>query len=165
MRKIVVFAVAALALSASFTAAQILPTLGERRAISAVEKDKFPAVQKRIQDAAGFEVAIKVDWNSLALPGDDQYYGQDDYLVKTVFLPIENAMKNVAKDAMGKEALKAKLTTINIHYIDAGISASAYKDRVKFGSGTLDINFRPFTNSADVDERTNAIISVLEAAL
>jgi len=150
---------------ASLATAQTSPGLAERRAIAAFEKDSFPALQKSVRAAAGFEVPIKVDWNSLALPGDDKYYGQDDYLVKTVFTPLENAMKNIAQDEMGKQALREKLQAISIHYTEAGSSASAYKDRVKFEAGTLDVNFRPFTNSADVDDRTKAIVDVLEAAL
>lgn len=164
-RTLTAYTLTALVAFASVAEAQTSPSLAERRAIAVFEKDSFPALHKSVQTAAGFEVPIKVDWNSLALPGDDKYYGQDDYLVKTVFTPLENAMKDIARDEMGKQALREKLQAINIHYTEAGSPASAYKDRVKFEAGTLDVNFRPFTNSADVDDRTKAIVDALEAAL
>ena len=164
-RSLTAYTLTALVAFAAIAVAQTSPGLAERRAIAAFEKDSFPALQKSVQTAAGFEVPIKVDWNSLALSGDDKYYGQDDYLVKTVFTPLENAMKNIAQDEMGKQALREKLQAINIHYTEAGSPASAYQDRVKFETGTLDVNFRPFTNSADVDDRTKAIVDALEAAL
>jgi hypothetical protein len=139
--------------------------LAERRAVAAYEKDQYPALQKKIQDAAGFPVPITVDWLSLALPGETEYYTHEEFFLKTIFEPLELAMKDVAQDEMGKEALKAKLKAITIHYADAGISASDYKQRVKFEDGMLDINFRPFTNGADVKERADAIIEALNAKL
>jgi len=164
-RTLTAYTLTALVAFTSMAVAQTSPGLAERRAIAAFEKDNFPALQKSVQTAAGFEVPIEVDWNSLALPGDDKFYGQDDYLVKTVFTPLENAMKDIARDEMGKQALREKLKTITVHYTEAGSPASAYKERVKFEAGTLDVNFRPFTNSADVDDRTKAIVDALEAAL
>lgn len=151
--------------STSVVTAQSAPGLAERRAIASYEKTNYPTLQKKIQDAAGFEVPIDVDWNSLALPGDSTYYEQDDYFVKTIFEPVEDAMKSIAADDMGKQALHSKLQKITISYSDGGIPASAYNDRVKFEAGNLEINFRPFTNTADVKERTDAIVKLLEANL
>lgn len=145
--------------------AQSQPSLNERRAITTYEKEQYPSLQKKIQQAAGFDVPIEVDWNSLALPGDAEYYAQDDYFVKTIFQPIESALAEIGKDAMGKAALKDKLKKIRVQYGDNGIPASAYGERVKFEGGVLNVNFRPFTNTADVKDRTNAIVNALEAAL
>jgi len=141
------------------------PSLAERRAIATYQKDQYPALQKKIQQAAGFEVPIEVDWNSLAMQGDAENYAQDDYFVNTIFLPIEAALADVAKDDMGKTALKEKLKKINILYSEAGASASVYKERVKFDSGVLTVNFRPFTNAGEVQDRTKAIRKALEAGL
>ena len=160
-------ALAAVSLMASAAGAMApaQPGLNERRAIATYEKEQYPALQKRIQQAAGFEVPVDVDWNSIALPGDAEYYKQDDYFVKTIFEPIEAALVQVGKDDMGKAALKAKLKKINVKYAESGPAASAYRERVSFDGGVLTVNFRPYTNTADVKDRTDAIVKVLEPAL
>lgn len=166
MRRII-FTLAAISLMASTAGAmaQAQPSLAERRAITTYEKEQYPSLQKKIQQAAGFEVPIEVDWNSLALPGDAEYYAQDDYFVKTIFAPIEGALAQISKDDMGKAALKEKLKKISIRYIEAGASASAYAERVKFDGGVLTVNFRPYTNTSDVKDRTTAVQKALEAKL
>jgi hypothetical protein len=151
--------------SAAGAMAQAQPGLNERRAIDTYQKEQYPALQKRIQAAAGFDVPVEVNWNSIALPGDAEYYKQDDYFVKTIFEPIEAALARVAKDDMGKSALKDKLKKISVQYSEAGPSASAYGERVKFDGGVLAVNFRPYTNTSDVKDRTDAIVKVLEAGL
>ena len=168
MRRIILsLAAVSLMASAAATMAQSAsePSLAERRAIAAYQKDQYPALQKKIQQAAGFEVPIEVNWNSIAMPGDAEHYAQDDYFVKTIFQPIEMALAEVAKDDMGKAALKEKLKKISIMYSEAGASASAYKERVKFEGGVLAVNFRPFTNTSDVADRTAAVRKALEAGL
>jgi len=151
--------------SAAATMAQSEPGLAERRAIASYQKDQYPALQKKIQQAAGFEVPIEVNWNSIAMPGDAEHYAKDDYFVKTIFQPLETALAEVAKDDMGKAALKEKLKKISIMYSEAGASASAYKERVTFTGGVLAVNFRPFTNTDEVQDRAKAIRQALEAGL
>jgi hypothetical protein len=151
--------------SAAGAMAQAQPGLNERRAIATYEKEQYPALQKRIQQAAGFDVPVEVDWNSIALPGDAEYYKQDDYFVKTIFEPIEAALAQIGKDDMGKAALKDKLKKISVKYSESGPSASAYRERVKFDGGVLSVNFRPYANTSEVKERTDAIVKALEPAL
>ena len=168
MRRIILsIAAVSLMASAAATMAQSAsePSLAERRAIAAYQKDQYPALQKKIQQAAGFDVPVEVNWNSIAMPGDAEHYAQDDYFVKTIFQPIEMALAEVAKDDMGKTALKEKLKKISIMYSEAGASASAYKERVKFTGGVLAVNFRPFTNTDEVQDRAKAIRQALEAGL
>lgn len=166
LRRIILsLAAVSLMASAAATMAQSEPGLAERRAIATYQKDQYPALQKKIQQAAGFEVPVEVNWNSIALPGDAESYAQDDYFVKTIFQPIEMALADVAKDDMGKAALKEKLKKISIMYSEAGASASAYKERVKFEGGVLSVNFRPYTNTSEVADRTAAIRKALEAGL
>ena len=164
-RTIISLAALSMIASTSLAEAQSKPGLAERRAIAAYTEAQYPSLQKKIQQAAGFDVPINVDWDSLALPGDAEYYPQDDYFVKTIFGPIEAALAQIAKDDMGKSALKESLKEIKVQYEDGGIPATAYGDRVKFDGGVLTVNFRPYTNTADVEDRTNAILKVLEASL
>ena len=43
--------------------------LAERRAIAAYTKDVWPALEKSIQQAAGYPVVVTLDHKTLALPG------------------------------------------------------------------------------------------------
>jgi secreted PhoX family phosphatase len=166
LRRLILTAASIAALTcATLGPALAAPSLAERRAITDYQNQNFPDHQKKIQQAAGFEVPVEVDWNSLALPGDEKYYAQDDYFVKTIFQPVEDALSGITKDDMGKQALKEKLKKIAIRYGDDGISASDYSDRVKFEDGVLTVNFKPYTNTADVKDRTDTITKLLEASL
>ncbi|WP_222863974.1 hypothetical protein [Pigmentiphaga aceris] len=166
MRRIILsLAAVSLMASAAGVMAQAQPSLAERRAIATYEKEQYPAWQKKIQQAAGFDVPIEVNWNSIAMPGDAEHYAKDDYFVKTIFQPIEVALADITKDDMGKAALKDKLKKISVVYNEAGASASAYKERVKFDAGVLTVNFRPFTNTDEVKDRADAIRLALEAKL
>lgn len=166
MRRII-STLAAISLMASTVAgvAQDKPSLADRRAITTYEKEHYPPLKQKIWQAAGFDVPIEVDWNSLAGPGDAAYYAQDDYFVKTIFEPIAGALAQITKDDMGKTALKESLKKVSVRYGDDGISATDYEERVKFDGGVLTVNFRPYYNTADVEDRTNAILKVLEASL
>ena len=52
-----------------------------------------------------------------------------------------------------------------ITYDQATAPASNYPNGISFEGGTLTINFTPFSNSADTEERTKAIKGGLEAKL
>jgi hypothetical protein len=45
------------------------------------------------------------------------------------------------------------------------VPASNYANGVRFQEGALDINWRPFANTMDVQPRTEAITKLLEANL
>ena len=90
---------------------------------------------------------------------------QDDYFTNIYFVPLANALKQVTSDAMGAEALKAKLKKVVITYDEATLAPSKYQEDVKFDNGTLTINFAPFTNAYQVEDRTKAIAAGLESKL
>ena len=136
--------------------------LAERRAIAAYRQEKYPAIEQGIQQAAGFPVPVEVEWDQLTLPGDAQYYARDDYFGKTIFEPLTAALRSVTADAMGREALRAKLQRIRIRYDERTAPASNYANGVAFQGGALDINWRPYANTGDVQERTQAITQLLE---
>ena len=139
--------------------------LPERRALKQYQETKFPELQKSIQTAAGFEVPLEVKWDSIARPGEGASYLQDDYWTNIYFKPLAAALKGISGDEMGGKALKEKLKKIVITYEKNTAPVSNYPNGVSFEGGTLTINFEPFTNSADMEDRTKAIAGKLEAKL
>lgn len=147
--------------------AQDVAALGlpERRALKQYQDTKLPELQKAINAAAKFELPLEVQWGALAQKDQGASYLQDDYFTNIYFVPLANALKQVTADAMGAEALKAKLKRVVITYDPATAPASNYPNGVSFENGTLKINFAPFSNAADTQERTKAIAAGLEAKL
>ncbi len=139
--------------------------LAERRAAASYTQTIWPDQNKAIQVAAGFPVAVKLDMDTLALPGLSESYAADDYLGKTVIQPLIAALQNITMDDMGKQALQAKLETIHIFYDVATAPASNYSDGIKFENGTLSINWQPYSNVDDVEPRIEALTKLLEANL
>jgi len=145
--------------------AQATIGLAERRAIASYRQEKYPAIEAGIQQAAGFPVPVDVEWDQLTLPGDAAYYAQDDYFGKTIFEPLTAALRSITADPMGRDALKAKLQRIHIRYDEKTAPASNYPNGLTFKDGMLDINWRPYANTADLQDRTQAITQLLERNL
>ena len=154
---------ALLLLPATMAWAQI--GLAERRAIAAYRQDKWPAIEQAIHNAAGFAVPIDVEWDQLTLPGDASHYGEDAYFGKTIFGPLTAALSSITADQMGRDALKAKLQRIHVRFDEKTAPASNYPNGLGFANGVLDINWRPFSNDADVADRTKALTDLLEKNL
>ena len=139
--------------------------LPERRALKEYQEKKPPELQKDINAAAKFDVPLDVQWGAIARKDQGASYMQDDYFTNIYFVPLANALKQVTSDAMGAEALKAKLKKVVITYDESTLYPSDYEKDVKFENGTLTINFAPYTNSYQVEERAKAIASGLESKL
>ncbi|WP_419898946.1 hypothetical protein [Roseomonas sp. USHLN139] len=163
----ILFRLAAASFLATPVAAMAQERLGlaERRAIAAYRQDNYPAIEQGIQQAAGFPVPVEVEWDQLAQPGDAASYARDDYFGKTIFEPLTTALRSITGDAMGRDALRAKLQRIHIRYDEKTAPASNYPLGLAFKEGVLDINWRPYANTADVKERTEAITQLLERSL
>ena len=108
---------------------------------------------------------LDVRWGAIAQKDQADNYMQDDYFTNVYFVPLADALKQITSDAMGADALKAKLKKVVITYDESTAPASNYPNGVKFEDGTLTINFMPFSNSGDVEPRTKAIASGLESKL
>ena len=150
------------ALHAQDTTSLALP---ERRALKQYQETKLPELQKNINAAAKFDVPLEIKWNAVAQKDEGKSYLEDDYFTNIYFVPLTNALKQVTGDAMGAESLKAKLKKVVITYDQATVPISNYANGVTFENGTLTINFRPFSNSADVEARSKAIAAGLESKL
>lgn len=165
MRWSLCIALAFLSLNAAVQAQEPKLGLAERRAIKTYQENTYPALKKAIDDAAGFEVPVEVNWDAVAIPGQASTYNEEDYLTNVFFKPLTAALKDITSDAMGREALKNKLKKITLTYDAATAPISNYANGVKFDGSTLAINFRPYTNAGDVKDRTTAIQKALEAKL
>ena len=139
--------------------------LPERRALKQYQETKLPGLQKAINEAAKFEVPLEVRWGAVAQKDQGGSYLEDDYFTNIYFVPLANALKQITDDAMGAEALRAKLKRVVVTYDPATAPASNYPNGISFEGGTLTINFAPFSNSADTEERAKAIKGGLEAKL
>ena len=139
--------------------------LAERRAIAAYRQEKWPPIEAAIRKSAGFDVPIDVEWDQLTIPGDAAYYANDEYYGKTIFQPLVAALNSITADKIGRDALKAKLQRIHVRFDEKTAPASNYPNGLSFTDGVLDINWRPFANTADVEDRTKALTQIMEKNL
>ena len=149
------------------TLAQETPKLGlaERRAIKQYKETKWPELKKAIDEAAAFEVTMDVKWEVLAKPGEADKYSEDGYWTDIYFKPLIEALKTITADQEGKDALKMTLKQIVVTFDDKTAPSSNYATGVTFKEGVLTVNFRPWSNTADVKDRMAAIKSTLENGL
>ncbi len=162
MKNIIIIALSVLITSSQIVFAQ---NLAERRAILEYQESVLPNIQNKLNAAVGFEVPLNVDWTKVAQPGDAESYSNDAYFTDVYFTPLVKAMSSIGSDDLGKQALLENLKGINITYNADTAPASAYEDGVDFNDGQITLNFKPFSNADDIDDRAEAIIKVLESKL
>ena len=132
--------------------------LAERRATAEFQAAVFPGLKNQIDQAAGFDVPIEIDWASLAQPNDAHIY--NEYWTQIYFEPLIRAFRQVCADDMGKDALKSGLKKIEITN-----SGEKYDRRAfSFEDGVLKIDHK-LTNVDHLDERTEKVVSLLEEGL
>jgi hypothetical protein len=138
--------------------------LAERRAIKQYQEKIYPDLKKKIDESAGFDLAVDVNWESIATPGEADKYEEEGYWTKIYFEPLAAALKSITGDDLGKKALKEKLKKVVIH-CDENAPASNYGSALKFDDGALTINWRQYSNAGDVKERVDALRKLLESKL
>jgi hypothetical protein len=130
--------------------------LQEKRALKAFQEGNYQQLTSEINTLAGYPIEFEVNWDTLAL---DEYAAlYEDCFPKVYFTPLINAIKEIAADDMGKEALKEILKKIVIKneggYYSAG---SAYS----FQSGVLTVDHQPFNNVDNITERSTVVGELL----
>jgi hypothetical protein len=136
--------------------------LAERRIANDFQAQYYPALEKKIHEAAGYEVPIEMRWDTLA-EGDPRFSRQwIDGWPKIYFAPIIDAFKLIARDDMGKEALKGALKKIVIQ--NTTTSFASHWAKFDTASGTLTLDYQ-FTNVNSVKDRTDVLVKVLEKSL
>jgi hypothetical protein len=134
--------------------------LAERRAVQEFQTLQFPDLQKKVTEAAGYELPVEVNWETLAAERESKLYAES--WPKIYFEPLITALKEVGRDDMGKEALKEKLNKVVIQ----NTQGCYYADRwAAFDEGVLTLDHESVKNAEDVEEREKSLVALLEAKL
>lgn len=133
--------------------------LSEKRAVKDFQDSVYPKLKQDIDKAAGFEVPITVEWDTLAVDGAADYL--KDAIGKIYFIPLQKALESICQDDMGKEALKGALKKVVIKNASSIYGVSGFS----FDGGTLTLDHLSNTNVDDVKVRTDGIVALLEAKL
>jgi hypothetical protein len=134
--------------------------LAERRATKQFLDNRYPAIQADIRAAAGFDVPIDIDWDSLAK--EDYASSYEEFWPKVYFQPLIDALRSITRDDLGREALAAGLQRIVIR------NASGYyapSSAITFANKVLTIDHDSTSNVDDVKDRTDHMIRTLEKGL
>ena len=134
--------------------------LAERRAAKEFREQHFPALEAEIRAAAGFDLPLEIDWDSMSREDYAKMYAE--CWPKVYFQPLIEAFKSITRDDLGREALTGGLTRVVIR--NSGGNSSAER-AVTFQDKVLTIDHEPVTNVDDVDDRTKYMIQVLEKGL
>jgi hypothetical protein len=136
--------------------------LAERRAIKEFQDNLLPALRQQINDAAGFEVPLEVDWDSLGIPEETHLY--NECWPKVFFVPLAAAFKSVARDDMGKEALREGLKKVTVKHNPDVYSGDTGSYAI-FKAGVLALEHAAHSNVDYVDDRVKGICVALEKGL
>ncbi|OFW88703.1 MAG: hypothetical protein A3J37_08640 [Alphaproteobacteria bacterium RIFCSPHIGHO2_12_FULL_45_9] len=132
--------------------------LAERRAVAEYQKNVFPKWQKAFDDFLGYHLEIEADWANLGLEGTAEQ--MENGLDAIYFVPLMEALQQIAPDDFGKEALKEGFHKYTITGIEPA-------DRIyyKFSDKTLSYAMS-FCNTVNyVNERKQRIVNILEEKL
>jgi hypothetical protein len=129
--------------------------LAERRAIKAFTEGSFLKFKQEIDTVTGFEVPMEVNWDSIATEGYGELY--EKAFSKVYFQPLIEALKAIAIDDLGRDALKEGLKKIAIE--DSGSSYPTFE------FGVLTLRYYAVANLDDWMERKKSIQTELEKGL
>ncbi len=129
--------------------------LVERRAIKTFTEGQYLQLKQEIDTAAGFEVTIEVNWDSLAT--EDYAHLYEEAFPQVYFRPLIGAIKAITIDDLGREALKTGLKQILID--NRGSSWPTLE------AGVLTLPFDAVANLDAWADRQQSIEDVLEKGL
>ncbi len=133
--------------------------LAERRASKEFQDKQFPELKDEIQKLAGFPVPIEVNWDQLAVEGQTGLY--KEAWTEIFFKPVIEALRQIARDDMGREALKGGLKKIELRNASGYYSPGS---AITFQNGTLMIDHE-LSNVGDTKDRTKHIVEIVEQGL
>jgi hypothetical protein len=115
--------------------------LQEKRAVKEFQDNHLSKLTKEVNAAAGFDVPMEIDWNSLMVNEYSHLYTEG--FTKVYFTTLTLAFKEIAADDMGKEALKSTLKKVVIKNSNDHYSASS---AISFENGVLTFDHTPISN-------------------
>ncbi|ELY72307.1 hypothetical protein [Natrinema pallidum] len=132
--------------------------LKNKRKVKQFEEEELPSLKESMDDAAGFEVDLDIEWESLIdeRVNDDLWF---EGWTKVYFQPTIDALEAICSDELGREALQADLESI-VFRNEAGMTGD-----ISYEDGVLTVDKEPCTNMDKVDERTESIVTLLESNL
>ena len=134
--------------------------LAERRATKEFQDTLFPALKAAMDAAAGFSVTLSVNWEQLAKEGAS--HGYAEAWPKIYFQTATDAFKSIARDSMGKDALKAGLKSVVFQNTGSFSSSSS---SLSFVDGVFTVDHDPWSNVDNIQDRVDTAITLLEKAL
>ncbi|KIX19945.1 hypothetical protein SY27_15585 [Flavobacterium sp. 316] len=131
--------------------------LKEKRFTKEFQEEQYPALKQKIDIAAGFDVTLEIEWETLF---EDRFlHLYTDSYPKIYFQPLIEAFTAISSDDMGKEALKEGLQkVIIVNKDDHHNPTHAYT----LENGVLQVNHSPILNADKVSERTEVLVDLLE---
>ena len=123
----------------------------ERRAIRAFQEHCYPRLKAQIDEAAGFEVDVEVDWASLDVDAYAEHY--EEALEKVYFQPLIDAFAALRLDA-SRPPLAQVLRRVVVCY-------ETVASRVRFEQGVLVLDHYPVSDIGDVTTRAMAVVAAL----
>ena len=130
--------------------------LKEQRALEQFQDHSYDYFKKKIDEAAGFEVEIDIDWDKLI--EEDMSHMLEENLPQIYFEPIIEGFQKICRDEMGRRTLKKNLQKIVITNESGYSSPDA---AINFSDGVLTIDHLPNTNMNDEESRASRIEEVV----
>ena len=112
-----------------------------------------------MDEAAGFEVALEVNWEQLS--ANEYSHVWLETWPKLYFQPLIAALKHVTQDEMGREALHEGLKKVVIQDQSGAYDGNRWSH---FEGGVLTLDHQN-TNADNIQERTDGLIKTLEKGL
>jgi hypothetical protein len=133
--------------------------LAERRATKEFQDKHFEELKKEIQKYAGHPVPVEVSWDQIAV--EERGGDYQDSWTKVFFKPVIEALRQIGRDEMGREALKTGLKKVEFRNSKGAYSPSS---AITFQGGALVIDHE-LSNVDYVEDRKNYIVEILEKGL
>ncbi|OHX65409.1 DUF6882 domain-containing protein [Flammeovirga pacifica] len=134
--------------------------LKERRAIKAFQEEQYPPLKEQINQFAGFDLPLEVQWETMV---EDRFaHLYHDTYVKIYFKPLIEALKAICIDDFGKNLLQAGVQKVviknegNIHNPETGYTLE---------NKILTINLDPVINADNMEPRISVLCDLLERKL
>ena len=133
--------------------------LAERRAAKEFQDKSFLELKNEIHKVAGFPVPIEVNWEQLSEEGQSHLY--KEAWTEIYFKPVIEAFRLIARDDLGKEALKAGVKKVEFRN-----SSGAYSPHsaITFTNGAIVID-HALSNVGDTKDRATYLVEIVEKAL
>ncbi len=132
--------------------------LAECRIANEFQENHLPALQRRVDIAAGVALPLEVNWDQLT--ANEYSHAWLAEWPQLYFEPLIAALEQITVDEMGRDAVKQGLHRVVVEDRDDNYSEDRW---ATLSGGVLTLNYR-FTSS-NAEARTKWLVRALEKAL